>query len=40
LEADGFTENVLPEKYKEGVKNYNQTAEKIINIDKIDTAYF
>jgi len=40
LEADGFTENVLPEKYKEGVKNYNQTADKIFNTDKIVTANF
>jgi hypothetical protein len=40
LEADGFTENKQPEKNNEGGRNYNQTADKIYNIDKIDTANF
>jgi hypothetical protein len=39
LEADGFTENKRPEK-NTGDTNINQTADKIYNIDKIDTANF
>jgi len=40
LEADGFTENKLPEKNIDGGRNYNQTADKIYNFDKIVTANF
>ncbi|QGY47805.1 hypothetical protein GM418_30355 [Maribellus comscasis] len=39
LEADGFTENKRPEQ-KTGEKNITQNAEKVYNIDKIDTANF
>jgi hypothetical protein len=39
LEADGFTENKRPEKNANDT-NLTQTAEKIYNIDKIDTANF
>jgi len=39
LQADGFTENKRPEK-NNGDKNITQTADKIYNIDKIDTANF
>ena len=39
LEADGFTENKRPDK-SEGNTTITQTAEKIFNIDKIDTANF
>ena len=39
LEADGFTENKRPDK-NEANTNITQTAEKIYNIDKIDTANF
>ncbi len=39
LEADGFTENKRPDK-KDGNTNITQTAKKIYNIDKIDTANF
>ena len=39
LEADGFTENKRPEK-NSGSTIITQTAEKIYNIDKIDTATF
>ena len=39
LETDGFTENKRPEG-EGGNKTINQTAEKIYNIDKIDTANF
>ncbi|MEO8414495.1 MAG: hypothetical protein ABI472_12585 [Ginsengibacter sp.] len=39
LEADGFTENKRPDN-SSGTKTLNQTAEKIYNIDKIDTANF
>ena len=39
LEADGFTENKRPEK-NSGTTNITQTADKIYNIDKIDTANF
>jgi hypothetical protein len=39
LEADGFTENKRPDQ-DTGTKTINQTAEKIYNIDKIDTANF
>jgi hypothetical protein len=39
LEADGFTENKRPEKNASDT-NIIQTAEKIYNIDKIDTANF
>lgn len=39
LEADGFTENKRPDK-NEGNTNITQAAEKIYNIDKIDTANF
>ncbi len=39
LEADGFTENKRPENQK-GTTNITQTADKIYNIDKIDTANF
>lgn len=39
LQADGFTENKRPE--QEGApKTINQTADKIYNIEKIDTANF
>ena len=39
LEADGFTENKRPD-LKTGSKTYNQAADKIYNIEKIDTANF
>ena len=39
LEADGFTENKRPDN-NTGAKIITQTAEKIYNIDKIDTANF
>ncbi len=39
LEADGFTENKRPDDEK-GDTTITQTAEKIYNIDKIDTANF
>ncbi len=39
LEADGFTENKRTEKNASDT-NITQTAEKIYNIDKIDTANF
>ena len=39
LEADGFTENKRPDN-NEGAKTINQTADKIYNIEKIDTANF
>jgi hypothetical protein len=39
LEADGFTENKRPDS-NSTTKTINQTADKIYNIDKIDTANF
>lgn len=39
LEADGFTENKRPEATA-GASNITQTADKIYNIDKIDSANF
>ena len=39
LEADGFTENKRPDQ-EAAPKTINQTADKIYNIDKIDTANF
>lgn len=39
LEADGFTENKRPET-KSGDTNITQTADKMYNIEKIDTANF
>jgi predicted patatin/cPLA2 family phospholipase len=40
LEADGFTENKRPENFDTSSRIYTQTAEKIYNIDEIDTANF
>ncbi len=39
LEADGFTENKRPDN-ETPAKTINQTADKIYNIEKIDTANF